>query len=90
VTGKIDAEVRRIIDEGHQTALSILTEKRAIMDNMARVLIERETIYTEEVAMLMDGKDWTSVVEFIDSKTESRKTAVNVVKQDVLETTETK
>ncbi|MDR3021138.1 MAG: ATP-dependent zinc metalloprotease FtsH [Clostridiales bacterium] len=79
VTGKIDAEVRRLIEEGHQTALRILTEKRAIMDNMARVLIERETIYTEEVAMLMEGKNWSTVVEHIDSKVGSRSAFSSVV-----------
>ena len=73
ITGKIDGEIHRIIEEGHQTALNILTEKRIIMDNMARVLVERETIYSEEVSMLMEGKSATEVIEYIDSKTGSRK-----------------
>ena len=33
---------------------------------MARVLIERETIYTEEVDMLMEGKGYEEVIQYMD------------------------
>ncbi len=55
VATEIDAEVKRLLDEAHATAVKILTENRKIMENMARVLLECETIYTEEVDMLMNG-----------------------------------
>ncbi|MBD5130986.1 MAG: ATP-dependent zinc metalloprotease FtsH [Clostridiales bacterium] len=55
VANAIDAEVKRLIDEGHAKAVKALTDNRKILDNMARVLIECETIYTEEVDMLMNG-----------------------------------
>ena len=62
----IDEEIRRIITTAHERAVRFLTEKRSILDNMARVLIERETIYTEEVDLLMEGKNYTEVIEFMD------------------------
>lgn len=68
MTAKIDAEVRKLIETGHQKALDILNQKRSILDNMARVLVERETIYTDEVAMLMDGKSVEEVLAHIDAK----------------------
>ena len=55
VAAAIDAEVKRIVDESHAQAVKILKEHRAVLDNMARVLIECETIYSEEVEMLMNG-----------------------------------
>ena len=55
VATQIDAEVKRLLDEAHDKAVKILTEKRKIMENMARVLLECETIYAEEVDMLMNG-----------------------------------
>ncbi len=55
VASQIDAEVKRLLDEAHAKAVKILTENRKIMENMARVLLECETIYSEEVDMLMDG-----------------------------------
>ena len=35
---------------------------------MARVLIERETIYTDEVNMIMEGKTAEEVIAFMDGK----------------------
>ena len=55
VASEIDAEVKRLLDEAHAQAVKILSENRKIMENMARVLLECETIYSEEVDMLMDG-----------------------------------
>ncbi len=55
VAAEIDGEVKRLLDEAHAKAVKILTENRKIMENMARVLLECETIYSEEVDMLMDG-----------------------------------
>ena len=44
-----------MIDEGHAQAVKVLSENRKILDVMARVLIECETIYSEEVEMIMNG-----------------------------------
>ena len=51
----------------------LLKENRSIMDNMSRVLVERETIYTEEVAMLMKGADYKEVIAFMDAKEDTHK-----------------
>lgn len=37
---------------------------------MARLLVERETIFTEEVDMLMEGKSVEEIMEFMDNSTE--------------------
>ncbi len=62
----IDDEVREVISSQHERARKLLSENRSILDNMARVLIERETIYAEEVDMLMAGKDYKEVIEHMD------------------------
>ena len=68
----IDEEMHRIINTAHERAVNILTENRSILDNMARVLIEKETIYAEEVDMLMDGKDYTEVIKYMDEQDSAR------------------
>ena len=68
----IDDEVRGIIDTQLERARKLLTENRSILDNMARVLIERETIYTDEVEMLMEGKSYNEVIEYMDKNDEQR------------------
>jgi len=62
----IDEEVRTIVSTQHERARKLLTENRSILDNMARVLIEKETIYTEEVDMLMEGKNYEEVLKYME------------------------
>ncbi|MBQ9513430.1 MAG: ATP-dependent zinc metalloprotease FtsH [Clostridia bacterium] len=62
----IDEEVKRIITEGLEKARKILKDHKTLLDNMARLLIERETIFTEEVDMLMEGKSVEEIMKFMD------------------------
>ena len=64
--GVIDEEVHKIIEAAHERAMKLLTENRKVLDNMARVLIERETIYTEEVDMLLEGATVDEVYAHMD------------------------
>jgi cell division protease FtsH len=69
----IDEEVRTLIMTAHERAVKLLKENRSILDNMSRVLVEKETIYTEEVNMLMKGASYKEVVEFMDAQDGSRR-----------------
>ena len=64
----IDEEVRAIVENCHKRATEILTEKINVLHNMARVLVEKETIHTEEVDMLMQGKSVEEVIAFMDQR----------------------
>ena len=70
---EIDDEIRRLVASAHARAVQLLTENRAILDNMSRVLVEKETIYTEEVAMLMKGASYSEVIDFMDNEEGKRK-----------------
>ena len=77
----IDQEVRRIITEAHERARKLLQENRSVLDNMARVLVERETIYNEEVMMLVKGASYKEVLEYMDQndgKTIDRMSAIAI------------
>ena len=39
---------------------------------MARLLIERETIYQDEVDLIMEGKDVKEILEFMDKRDKER------------------
>ena len=62
----IDQEIRIIIDDGLQKARKLLKENKKLLDNMARLLVERETIFSEEVEMLMEGKSVEEIMDFMD------------------------
>ena len=69
----IDSEIRRLITEAHERAVKLLKENRSILDNMSRVLVEKETIYTEEVKMLMKGASYKEVIAFMDDQADDHK-----------------
>ena len=64
----IDDEVRRLISSAHERATKLLKENRSILDAMSRVLVEKETIYTEEVNMLMKGASHTEVIAAMEGQ----------------------
>ena len=80
----IDEEVHKIIEEAHARAVELLTANRKILDNMARVLIERETIYTEEVDMLLEGASPDEVYAHMDKyeKMETENPFARFVKEE--------
>jgi cell division protease FtsH len=55
IAREIDDEIRRIVEEAHQTAKDILVEHREGMDRISRILLERETIDAEQFVKLLEG-----------------------------------
>ncbi|MGA9633887.1 MAG: ATP-dependent zinc metalloprotease FtsH [Solirubrobacterales bacterium] len=56
VAREIDDEVRRIVEDAHQTSKDILSEHRDQLDTISRILLERETIEADEFIALLEGK----------------------------------
>ncbi|MBR27156.1 MAG: cell division protein FtsH [Rhodobacteraceae bacterium] len=52
----IDAEVRRLVDEGYEKAKSILTEKAGDLERLAQGLLEYETLTGDEIAAVIRGE----------------------------------
>ncbi len=71
--GIIDSEIKRIIDENYKKATEILKENMDLMENMANLLLEKETIYQKEVEEIMQGKDYKEIIKRIDKEERARK-----------------
>ena len=57
VGGKeIDDEIRSIINERYQKALSILNENRDKLEEVTRILLEKETIMGDEFEAIMKNE----------------------------------
>ncbi len=69
---KIDAAVAQIIDKGYDTAYKLLEENKDKLDVMVRVLMECETIYAEEVELIMQGKSVEEVIEAANKHAEQK------------------
>ncbi|MGI9019937.1 MAG: ATP-dependent zinc metalloprotease FtsH [Solirubrobacterales bacterium] len=55
IAREIDDEIRRIVEEGHQTAKGILGEHKEELDRISKILLDRETIDAEQFVQLLDG-----------------------------------
>ena len=55
IAREIDDEIRRIVEEAHQTAKDILVERREALERISKILLERETIDAEQFVKLLEG-----------------------------------
>jgi cell division protease FtsH len=53
---KVDAEIRRILDDQYAVAKKILTDNRDKVEAMTAALLEWETIDAEQIADIMAGR----------------------------------
>jgi cell division protease FtsH len=70
IAREIDDEVRRIVEDAHQTSKDILSEHREQLDTISKILLERETIEADEFIALLEGKPEDEV--FADEEEEAK------------------
>jgi cell division protease FtsH len=76
VAAEIDREVRRIVDDAYDTAMTMLEENQDKLHLIAEALLEHETVNGEEFYVLMDeGMDAFNekMAEFEKKREEDRK-----------------
>jgi cell division protease FtsH len=56
IAREIDDEVRRIVEDAHQTSKDILSDHRDQLDTISKILLDRETIEADEFIALLEGK----------------------------------
>jgi cell division protease FtsH len=56
IAREIDDEIRRIVENAHQTARTILDERRDDLERISEILLERETIDADQFVALLEGK----------------------------------
>ena len=54
---KIDAEVRRFVDDGYNSARHILESNRPVLERIAMALLEREVIDANDIQLIIEGKE---------------------------------
>ena len=66
VAAKIDKEVEKFISEAQKTAQKVLTQKKSVLEKIAKTLIEKETIEREDFEKLVKhGKENIAKPDFI-------------------------
>jgi cell division protease FtsH len=64
----VDSEIKRILDEAYEGAARVLTANRELLDQIAGLLLERETLDADEIKLLDAGKELPP----LESVTEAR------------------
>ena len=82
LAGIADDEIMAILNSNYKRAKEILTDKIDILHEMAKLLMERETIYKEEVDMVMAGKKTDEIVKFMEKKEKEQKVKEEKIRQE--------
>ena len=69
--GIIDEEVQKILQENYEKAKKLITENIDKLHSMADLLLKVETIYTEEINMIMEGKPNEEIIKVLKAKEEA-------------------
>ncbi len=72
-SSEIDAEMQKILKYNYDRAKAILEENKKQVIEMAEILMQKETIYTEEVDMIVSGKSKEEILEHMEQKAAQQK-----------------
>lgn len=72
LAAEADDEIRDILDFNYKRAKKILSENTKLLDEMAKLLLERETIYKEETDLLIQGKTADEIIKMLEEKDKQR------------------
>jgi cell division protease FtsH len=72
VARQIDAEIRRILEDAHECAKTVLNEHREQLDAITSILISRETLERSEFEALLEGASEEDVFHEKDERQRER------------------
>ena len=68
-----DDEIQSILNSNYKRAKDVLTENIEILHELAKLLLARETIYKEEVDMIIAGKKTEEIVKVMEEREKKQK-----------------
>ena len=68
LAAEADDEVRAILDYNYKRAKKLLSDNKTLLDEMATLLLDKETINKEEVDMLIEGKSAQEISAFMEER----------------------
>ena len=73
LAGIADDEIMTILNSNYKRAKDVISEHIDILHEMAKLLLVRETIYKDEVDMIMAGKKTEEIVAMLEEKEKKQK-----------------
>ena len=53
----VDQEIKRLLDEAHSRARTVIEQNRDLLEGIAQALLDRETLDREEIQLIAEGKE---------------------------------
>jgi cell division protease FtsH len=78
---EIDTEVRKIIDEAYQIATRVIKENQELLNTIAKILLEVETLNKEDIDQILE----TGTIDWLERKREKDKEAQEKSKKESLD-----
>ena len=72
LAGEIDEEIKKILDFNYKRTQQIINENIEYVHNLAKLLLEKETVYQEEVDLVLEGKQPDEIVKIMNKKEKNR------------------
>ena len=76
--GEIDDEVRKIVDSCYKNARKIIESHLKEMNTMIEILLEKETIYFNEVDLIMKGKTAKQILNIMEKEETRNKAKIEI------------
>ncbi len=84
VAAIIDKEIRKIVDVAYERALTVIKENEAKLHVMVDLLFRHETIYGDEVDLIMEGKSADEITAYIEEKKAKREAEAKAKAEEAL------
>ena len=73
MASEADDEVKAILSDNYKRAKDILSKNIELLKEMAKLLLEKETIYKEEVDLLLEGKKTEEIIKIMEDREKTQK-----------------
>lgn len=82
LAAEADDEIRGILEYNYKRAKKILTDNVDLLHEMVKLLLERETIFKEEVDMLIQGKKSGEIVKIIEEREKAQREKEKKIREE--------
>jgi len=82
ITAEADEEIRQILNYNYKRAKDIINDNIKLLHTMAELLLEKETIYKDEIDMLCEGKSKEEVIAILEQKEKEQKEKEELEKKE--------
>ncbi len=84
VAAIIDKEIRKMVDVAYERALAVIRENEDKLHVMVDLLFRHETIYGDEVDLIMEGKSADEITAYIEEKKAKREAEAKAKAEEAL------